>query len=217
MSKTVIFTIYDNYCLHIVLILLKCKHPKMLKKYLCADKNKNYTAGKRGILFEFYAKSITNLNAEGGNNEGNHTDKRRAEDNIHLAKRKGNANRKGINACRYGKADHGAGSKGAINALVLVAAVKRLNNHFSAETGKHDKRHPVVNYRYVFADCGTEKPHGDISDNRHQRLKSTKPQTGYKHVAKLKLRGGETLANRDGARITRKPDCNNRQGYNLIQ
>ena len=77
---------------------------------------------------------------------------------------------------------------------VLLILLERLADHIAADQQQQTENNPVIYCRHIFAERGCCA----IPDNRKQRLKPAKPESGFQHIALAKPFDGQAFADGNG-------------------
>lgn len=106
---------------------------------------------------------------------------------------------------RNGEGEHFTHPERVVRLLLLPGEC--LPYHVAAYKGEQHEGDPVVEAGYVFLKGRAE----EITDKRHERLKSAEPEADDEHMLDVYLFGGKALADRDGECVHGEADRNQKQ------
>lgn len=172
----------------------------MLQQDFNADRHQNDTARDFCPGFVSGSEYISHLHSESGEKERDDSDKTYRGQDVNLQKSEGNP----YGQCVYAGGDcqqkHGFDMKRSVKRFLVFR--QGLFYHGQTDNSQETKSDPMVYGGDILLKTATQQ----ISDQRHKRLKASKPQTYEKAHPVCDFFHGKTLADRYGKGVHGQTD-----------
>ena len=162
-----------------------------------ADQDQDNAAQHLGFGLVALPEVVADANADHREETGRNTDEQRRGEYLDPEEGKRNTYGQSINRGGDSQYEHRARRKVVCMFLGIVRA--GLADHIATDQRQEQEGDPMVEGGHQGREFSRQK----VAKHRHQRLKKTEPKPYGEAVARLELRNGESLADRNGKGIHR--------------
>ncbi len=178
----------------------------MLQQNLDTDQHKDRAAGNARLLAKARAKPRAQRHAGNGKHERRCPDDQHGRDDGHLQKGERDAHRQRIDARGKRKQQKRYQPRAAVLRGFFLAA-QRFHDHLAADEQQQRKHDPVIQLRDIPFELAAKQ----ITDQRHQRLKSAEEQAHQRRPGQVQPPHVQALAKGRSKRIRRQADAGQQQ------